>query len=85
MYLKVALFLGLTLHPKTKFQPFPNTCRKICKQQIKDGSNDEFLSLIRVENIVGKGENAGYWHFLLFPQCFQKASFSSSFKSGLCG
>ena len=28
---------------------------------------------IRVENIVGKGENAGYQHFLLFTQCFQKA------------
>ena len=27
----------------------------------------------RVENIVGKGENAGYQHFLIFPQCFQKA------------
>ena len=27
--------------------------------------------LDRVENIVGKGENAGYQHFLLFPQCFQ--------------
>ena len=27
----------------------------------------------RLENIVGKGENAGYQHFLLFPQCFQKA------------
>ena len=26
----------------------------------------------RVENIVGKGENAGNQHFLLFPQCFQK-------------
>ena len=25
----------------------------------------------RVENIVGKGENAGYHHFLLFRQCFQ--------------
>ena len=29
----------------------------------------------RVENIVGKRENAGYQHFLLFQQCFQKASF----------
>ena len=29
----------------------------------------------RVENIVGKGENAGYQHFLLFSQCFVKASF----------
>ena len=24
----------------------------------------------RVEIIVAKGENAGYQHFLLFPQCF---------------
>ena len=29
------------------------------------------LVLGSVENIVGKGENAGYQHFLLFPQCFQ--------------
>ena len=26
----------------------------------------------RVENNVGKGENAGYQHFLPFPPCFQK-------------
>ena len=26
----------------------------------------------RIENIVGKEENAGYQHFLLFPQCFPK-------------
>ena len=32
----------------------------------------------RVENIVGKGENAGYQHFLLSPQCFQE-----SFKLGV--
>ena len=25
----------------------------------------------RVKNILGKVENAGYKHFLLFPQCFQ--------------
>ena len=25
------------------------------------------------ESIVGKGENAGYQHFLLSPQCFQQA------------
>ena len=29
-----------------------------------------------VENILGKGETAGNQHFLLFLQCFQKASFS---------
>ena len=32
----------------------------------------------RVENIVGKGENAGFQNFLLFPQCFQKAPFLRS-------
>ena len=28
-----------------------------------------------IENIAEKGENAGYQHFLLFPQYFQKGSF----------
>ena len=34
-------------------------------------------------NIDGKGENAGYQHFLLFPQCFffQKASYAGSSNS----
>ena len=35
-----------------------------------------------VENILGKGENAGYQHFLLFPQCFQKGCSSGSLKVG---
>ena len=34
----------------------------------------------RIENTVGKEENAGDQHFLLFPQCFQKAFSSSSSK-----
>ena len=33
-----------------------------------------------IEKIVGKGENAGYQHFLLFPQCFQNAFSSSASK-----
>ena len=28
------------------------------------------FDLEMVENIVGKGENAGYQHFLHYPQCF---------------
>ena len=36
------------------------------------------------ENIVGKEENAGCQHFLLFPQCFQKL-FQGCEKSALCG
>ena len=34
----------------------------------------------RLENNMGKGENAGNQHFLLFPQCFQKPSSLGSLK-----
>ena len=37
-------------------------------------------ALEKVENIEGKGENAGYQHFLLFPHCFQKVPPLMSFK-----
>ena len=36
----------------------------------------------RIENILGKGENAGYQHFLLFPKCFQKPLSLGSFNVG---
>ena len=48
------------------------------------GERSKFV-LGRIENIVGKGENAGFQHFLLFPRCFQKVSLSRSLKLGLCG
>ena len=38
----------------------------------------------RVDNNVGKGENAGYQHFLLFPQCFSKGFTSRIVKSRDC-
>ena len=37
----------------------------------------------RVENIVGKGENAGHQHFLLFPQCFEKGFFPRDVSKGV--
>ena len=37
----------------------------------------------RVENIMGKEENSGYQHFLLFPQCFPKPSSLESLKVGI--
>ena len=37
----------------------------------------------RVENSVGKEENADYQHFLLFPQCFPKPSSLESIKAGI--
>ena len=36
-----------------------------------------------VENIVGKGENAGYQHFLPFPLCFPKDFSQGCETSGL--
>ena len=33
-----------------------------------------FFDIDLVENSVEKGENAGYQHFLHFPQCFPKLS-----------
>ena len=38
------------------------------------------FGLGRVENTVGKGENAGYQYFLFFPECFQKPSVSGLLK-----
>ena len=40
--------------------------------------------LYRIENILGKEENAGYQHFLLFPQSFRKAFFLQCVKSRHC-
>ena len=37
----------------------------------------------RIENIVRKGENAGYQHFLLFPLCFQRPSHLGSLIVGI--
>ena len=37
----------------------------------------------RDEKNVGKGENAGYQHFILFPHHFQKASFPGLLKFGI--
>ena len=38
-----------------------------------------------IEYIVGKGENAGYQHFLLFPQCFLKTLFQELLNPGIMG
>ena len=35
-----------------------------------------------IENILEKGENAGFQHFLLFPQSFQNTSISGLLKVG---
>ena len=44
------------------------------KIYITSGGSNAFqqiaCDLEKIENIVGKGENAGYQHFLLFPTMF---------------
>ena len=42
------------------------------------------FSLGRVENIVGKGENAGHQHFLLFPTIFSNGYFLGIVKNRDC-
>ena len=39
--------------------------------------NRTMISVDKVENIVGKGENAGYQHFLLFPTMFSLGNYLS--------
>ena len=59
----------------TKLKAFADDKLKVVKMEI--------FIFDRVENTVGKGENAVYKHFLLFPQCFPKPSCLGSLKVGI--
>ena len=79
----------LILYHMTEFNSFPND-KILHWSKLKAFADNKFnfakimISVFdSLENIVGKGENAGYQHFLLFPQCFQKASFSGWLKVGI--
>ena len=61
----------------TKFKAFADNKSSVARIMIYQQD--------KVVKIAGKGENAGYQHFLLFSQCLQKASFLGSLKLGLCG
>ena len=64
------------------FNSLPND--KIWDQSNLKAFADDILNVVQmtisiadwIENIAGKGENAGYQHFLFFPQCFLKGDFS---------
>ena len=56
---------------------------KACADYKINANKKSKFAFGRVENIVIKGENAGYQHFLLFPQSFRKASFSWELKVGI--
>ena len=61
----------------TKFRTFEDD--RLNEDQMKISVFD------RVEKTVRKEENAGYQHFLLFPQSFLKAFLSRFVKSRDCG
>ena len=54
----------------TNFWTRPIQMQNICRYNKFKITKVMISILNRVENIVGKGENAGYQHFLLFPQVF---------------
>ena len=61
--------LFLTVFQTTNFRLFKP--KEFANDNFKFVKNGRRL-FKRVENTVGKGENACYEQFLLFPQCFQK-------------
>ena len=64
----------------TKRQNFrPVQVERISRQQNIVTQKLKFI-LWKVKYTVGKEENAGYQHFLVFPQCFQKSSCIGSLK-----
>ena len=71
--------MNLSLYQTTNFLLV--RIESICRRQNICNLKTEIL-LEWVGNIVGKGENAGYQNFLLFPLCFQKASLSGLLKVG---
>ena len=70
----------------SEFNTLPNG-KILDLSELKTFAGDNFnvnqklkFGMERVENIVGKGENAGYQHFLHFPQCFQTAPYTGSLR-----
>ena len=70
--LDCSIFLvGLTLYQRTKKDW--SKLKVSAEDKINVIEKLKFV-LERIEDSVGKGENAGYQHFLLFPQCLEKDS-----------
>ena len=68
----------LTSYQTTKI--WTGRIESICRRKKNVIEKLKFV-LERVENIVGKRENAVYQHFLLFPTMFSKGFFFKVFKS----
>ena len=74
---------ALNLEPITRRQILVSSkLKEFADDNFKLDENDRKLTKW-VENTVGKGEIARYEQFLLFPQCFQKASFPGTSKGAI--
>ena len=76
-------------YPEIFFNSLPND-KSLDWSKLKTFSEDklivaEIIGFVpeMLQNIVGKGENAGYQNFILFPQYFQNAFSSGSLKVGI--
>ena len=71
-----------------KALPYDKILDKFKLKELADDKIDKTQKLKFVlrskENIVGKGENCGYQHFLLFPTMFSKTYFLRVVKSPDC-
>ena len=82
-YLNNLILLKKWIHlfnpvPKNKI---PDWCKfKAFADDKIDVTENLKIILWSLENIMGKGENAGYQHFLLSSPCFQMASSTRSLK-----
>ena len=62
-----SILLSVNSLPNDKILDWSNL-KAFADDQINVTQELKFV-LGREENIIGKGENAGYQHFLFFPQC----------------
>ena len=76
----IMILVLLNCLPNNKFLTRPNS--KHLQTKIQLLLKMMIFVFNRVENMLGKGENADYQHFLLFPPCFQKVSVLGSLKVG---
>ena len=71
---------GLTLYQMTISKRGPNSKHLQMKKLLYVAKKSKFL-LGKVENIMGKGENADYQHFSPFPKMFSKSFLFRGVKS----
>ena len=72
---------GLCVYQRTKIDW--SKLKVFAEEKINVTEKLKFV-LRRIENSMGKGENAGYHYFLLFPQCLEKDSCFKVVKSSNC-